>query len=510
MRKHHSILSILFIVIAVILNPLSLTAQANLHEEPRIFWGMPLPKSGKEDLIKIIGVHKDQLIILKRDRLNIFENEKWHLEQYPENNPSKKETTKIPLTLGKEEIELTLEKVIILNSTIVVIAGNKQKKNKVNDLYFCQFNANDKSFSSYTPLTSLLMDDKSNVKEDIVFCSAADELYSIKLTTRNPDPNSIEINRYNAKIELTGKKTIELKEIGEDWIIQNAMVSSENFLFFNLKNTNQGNHHTLISLNFDQNLTNLVELEIPKMEILSMHFTLEKNQLFIAGLLKEKKKNASPSAYYWAGFDQSLQTIYPLKYSDINAIEEKGIKSKEKNRDWEDLKSIQLVKSNQGLFLVSEQQRVDNICISDFRTGFIRCNDYYYFVDILCVFIALEGSSWKTTLHKYQSSIDDNGINGSVLVSEYHENGIFIVFNDHVKNFEKKEEEIKTMSNASKSICTGVSIDRNGKVSKVKLYSSKEQNIILQPRIGMGIRNKAYYVYGEKNGTSRIGKLMLP
>jgi hypothetical protein len=66
------------------------------------------------------------------------------------------------------------------------------------------------------------------------------------------------------------------------------------------------------------------------------------------------------------------------------------------------------------------------------------------------------------------------------------------------------------MSNASKSICTGVSIDRNGKVSKVKLYSSKEQNIILQPRIGMGIRNKAYYVYGEKNGTSRIGKLMLP
>lgn len=500
----------LIIVIAILLNYLFSFAQESFQEEPRIFWGVPSPKLGKEDFIKMQGIFNEQLVILKRDRLNIFENEKWHLELIPENSPTKKETINIPLTLVNGETELTMEKVLILKSNILVIAGNKQKKNKVHDLYFSIFNNGSQKFTAYAPLTSLTLDEKSNVKEEIFFCPSGDEFYSLKLTSQNLNPNSIEINKYNSSVEITGKKTIELKEPGMEWAIQNTVASNDGLLYFNLKNTNAGNQYRLVTINFADNQTNLVELEIPKMDILSMHLTLEKNTLFIGGLLKEKKKNAVPSAYYTAGFDDRLNVIYPLKYANINALEEKGIKSLEKNKDWEDLKSIQFIKTSLGLFLVSEQQRVDNICISDFRTGFIRCNDYYYFVDVLCIFISFEGNSWKTTIHKNQSSIDDYGIYGSVLISEYNQKGLAMIFNDHSKNFEKNNEDIKTMSNPFKSVCTAILIDQNGQITKRKLYSSKEQNVILQPRIGMPIRNKEHYVYGEKSGTSRIGKLILP
>jgi hypothetical protein len=500
-----------FLIILIFCCHAPLSAQAISGEEPRINWGIAMPKSGKEDFTKMLGIHRDQLIILKRDKRNIFENDKWNLEIIAENNLSKKEIVKIPLTLKDGATELSLEKILLLKNNIIIIAGLKQKKNKSLDLFYALFNSELKSFSNFSALLSIpLIESTNRESEKITTCIGGDEFYLLYQSLNPSGEKSIQILQYNAGVELLNSKSINLSPTNKEFSLDTTLVGEDGTLFFALNSTFERNSYTLVSTHFTKNKTNIVELEIPKMELSSLHLIAEKNQLFAGGLLKEKKKNASPSAFYTAIFDENLNLNRPLQFTDINSLEEKGEKSKDKNREWLDLKSLKLIKVNSGVFLVAEQQRVENICISDFRTGFIRCNDYYYFIDVLCIFAGIDVPSWKTTIHKYQSSIDDEGLFGSVLVVSDYENKCTLLFNDHQKNFGKPNAEIKSMSNPGKSHCVSVSLNTNGELIKNHLYSSKEQNIVLLPQIYMEKRKLEFYVYGEKSGTSRIGKLGLP
>lgn len=481
------------------------------NDEPVIHWGNPLPKSGRANYTKILGNWNQQILLLKQEKGNLFESAKWSIDFFSEGNNTLIESSHIPLSLDNSD-ELELNDILIFEEKIICLSSIKQRKIKKIDLYLSTLEKGQEKFSTQTLLKSIPLDiETENEGDYLKLISFGSHFFLLYPSSTATNGKQIELVQVIDNGQLSNIKSIPLPDNHRNVEIGEIHFASDSTLFFSLKNIRENISYSLVSFRITNNKTNIAELEIPKMNISSIRLLVENDLLYVGGFLKEKKKNAAPSAFFTAGFDTELNVIHQLSYSEFGKLKEKGLNNeKEKNKEWPDLKALGIMKVKDGIFLIGEQQRTDNICISDFRTGFIRCNNYYYFVDLLCIYTGFNQNSWKTSVHKYQSSIDDFGIFGSVILTSDRDSSCMVVFNDHKKNILHNSSEVKIMNNPSKSHCVAVSIDTNGKIRKFNLYSSREQNIILIPSMHKPKRNKEIYVYGERSGVSRIGLLSLP
>ena len=353
-------------------------------------------------------------------------------------------------------------------------------------------------------------------EEDFFQLTTIENDFIIAMKSENEKPEiDLEILTYSFDGNLISTKMVPLPSIKKRFNLYRIIPRQNKGFFvclktFSEKNSTENFPYILLSIDVDKINCDIIEMEIPGLRFSSIHFHYDNQQLFIAGLLKEKKRNAPVTAFYSVGFDEKLNTISPLEFMDINRLIEKNIFLKDKNKEWLDLKSLDLLKANDGYYLVAEQQRRDNICLSDFRTGFIRCNDYYYYTDLLCIYIGINNTPWKATFKKYQSSIDDGGYYSSIVYATDGQNNLYLIYNDHRKNQGNNSSSIKSMNNPSKSICKYQKLNQNGIAQTNFLYSSKEQNIILVPRFFIPNNNYELFVFGEKGGINKIGKLGLP
>lgn len=151
--------------------------------------------------------------------------------------------------------------------------------------------------------------------------------------------------------------------------------------------------------------------------------------------------------------------------------------------------------SNGGLYTLSEQYFVQEVCNRDAR-GILACNYYYYYNSIIVNSIGTDGRfRWSRLIPKYQSSVNDNGWFSSYAVSCIHDT-LRIIFNENPKNFNENDpEKFRTMYKASKSVVALVTMDPQGNAEKKSLFSNKDEHLTMRPR---------FYSYDDQ------GNLILP
>ncbi len=134
--------------------------------------------------------------------------------------------------------------------------------------------------------------------------------------------------------------------------------------------------------------------------------------------------------------------------------------------------------------LVSEHTLITETCFTDFRTALTTCNYNYYFNDIFLVKIgADETVKWKIKIPKRQVTRNDGGMYSSFSLGLIA-GRIVILYNDHPKNFELKNDRgLMFMNDPKKATVALLEIDAQGHVKKQPLFSNDKRKTWFRPRI---------------------------
>lgn len=140
------------------------------------------------------------------------------------------------------------------------------------------------------------------------------------------------------------------------------------------------------------------------------------------------------------------------------------------------------LKSDGGIYVISEQYLIQEVCNRDAR-GILACNYYYYYNSIIVHSITKDGAfMWTKSIPKFQGSVNDNGWYSSYAVS-FKKDSLYFVYNEHIKNFDQNDpDKFKSMIRPGKSVLALTVMDENGNIKKEALFNSKTGNNIVRPR----------------------------
>ena len=92
----------------------------------------------------------------------------------------------------------------------------------------------------------------------------------------------------------------------------------------------------------------------------------------------------------------------------------------------------------------------------------------------------------------------------------YNNGKLTIIYNDHIKNKGITDmDKVKRMTNFNKSIISIMTIDENGKVSRVDQKEYVKEQLIIRPRVYYRRTPVDYIIYGSKRKSDKLGELIL-
>lgn len=164
-----------------------------------------------------------------------------------------------------------------------------------------------------------------------------------------------------------------------------------------------------------------------------------------------------------------------------------------------------------GATFVAEQYFVQQSFRTDIATGRQEMLYYYYYNDLLVVDVNREGEvHWTVRVPKEQMSINDSGQFSSYALAADEEK-VYIVFNDNPENIEllkaNPQADPRQLYGMRKAIATLVTLDRAGNQVREALFSIRDFDVILRPKVHFSTNAKTLFLYGQSRKLYRIGRL---
>lgn len=159
-------------------------------------------------------------------------------------------------------------------------------------------------------------------------------------------------------------------------------------------------------------------------------------------------------------------------------------------------------------YFTAEQYYVRTTSFYDHRTGVTNYTYYYHYNDIVVVKMDQNAQVlWTRRIPKKQVTTNDNGYYSGYAVVPYKE-GLRILYNDNMKNFEPGSEgKTRPMNNPQKSMATLVTVNKEGEISRKPLFSAQEYQSILQPRIRKRLADNSLLIYTQKGKAFRFATI---
>ena len=197
--------------------------------------------------------------------------------------------------------------------------------------------------------------------------------------------------------------------------------------------------------------------------------------------------------------------------------EKRTVKRAEKGKDVElyeyDLDKM-IIRDDGGVFLVGEQFYVKRT--ESYGSPFINRNSIsqvtytYYYNDIIAVNIDPNGEIiWTEKVPKKQKTLDDEGYYSSYVAAE-NDGKLYFVFNDNPKNlFYRKGDRIHNFRKNKESLVVLVELQKNGDQSREALFSAREAEMIMRPKVCEQISDEKIILFGQKRAKQRFIELTL-
>jgi len=169
-----------------------------------------------------------------------------------------------------------------------------------------------------------------------------------------------------------------------------------------------------------------------------------------------------------------------------------------------------VLRDDGGAVLLGEQYYMENVCISDMRTGNLICSYHFYYNDIIAVNVDSNGTiTWAQRIPKFQHTINDNGFYSSYSLAAVN-NNLHFIFNDNPKNIElikTKPDRLRAMTGAQGAVTMLCSINEKGEMVRQPLFTAKGGNVILRPKVFKQINPKELIIFAQRGKKYKLGKL---
>ena len=118
--------------------------------------------------------------------------------------------------------------------------------------------------------------------------------------------------------------------------------------------------------------------------------------------------------------------------------------------------------------------------------------------------ISAEGEIlWTEKIPKRQVSSNDGGFYSSYLLGII-EDKLYFVFNDNPKNLFYKGEGKVYKFTRNESLVVVVELNSDGKQSREALFSTREANVIIRPKVCEQINSNEIILFGQKKKKQRF------
>jgi hypothetical protein len=241
----------------------------------------------------------------------------------------------------------------------------------------------------------------------------------------------------------------------------------------------------------------------------------EDEKVTVTGFYSEKDASSIKGAFY-IKIDLKTKEIITQKLKDFSfdfivsglseKQKEKEEKKKEKGKEIEllDFYLDELILNDNGtISLIAEQFEITTYQTyspgANGSPGTWTTHYRYYYNDIIVVNFSDQGEiNWSTKINKYQSSTDDGGYYSSYALTAKNDN-LYIVFNDHPDNFDKKEGAgLKTYIRGRETSQVVIKINADGNTAKEELFKSERGEVILRPKAGIRSENGNLMLYSNR------------
>lgn len=199
----------------------------------------------------------------------------------------------------------------------------------------------------------------------------------------------------------------------------------------------------------------------------------------------------------------------------LNMTESEVKRTKRKEEKGDDLAMFNLdikdiIYREDGTFIVVAEEYF--VRVVTYRVGNSTQTEYhYYYNDIIVYAVGTDYQiQWYNKIPKIQHTVNDGGFYSSYYVRSTPDRLLFI-FNDNIDNLRvvKSGRPKQFNGRKGKSIAVCVSMDYTGNTGKAKLFSVKNEEILLRPKACTKAPDNGILLFAQRGKTQRYGVVKL-
>ena len=468
------------------------------------------------------------------------------VERFEQTSVQKKETIEVKIPFINNQLS-TFEDILLLGETIWLFSSVVVENNKLLYATPVNFNSTDQLNSSIeidrfvngnpklARQSSFDLVESGNSKNLLVLHNSPFEKY-------NNEVFSYKV--FNSKLELQWAKEIELPYKGQFFKLTNHLIdNSGNVHMISAisperikgENTDRGipnNKYNLLTYYPKENKLKEFEITLGEKYVSSLSCALAPNgDLVIGGFYSNSAMYSIAGTFYLSVDPVSRRVIS----SNLKAFEkdflleflpEKKIK---KGKELSDFYFDHfIVRPDGSAVFIAEQYYMQIIYTYNDPFGYgygafgygspyyYSRNNYnyqYYYNELIVVSVNPQGEiEWTKKIPKRQLSTNDGGYYSSYALA-HNDKNIYVLFNDNPRNtpeYRAKNYELYSMTKPSKSTALFLSIDNSGKIEYQPLFSQKDMNLILRPKMHYQPTANQLIIFSQRGNKYKFGSITLP
>ncbi|MEI7595221.1 MAG: hypothetical protein WCK02_05685 [Bacteroidota bacterium] len=495
-----------------------------------VTWGLKIKKT--RDVDNIIGSDDNGIYVLKHKKSDLI------FEQYNINNLILAKTAIFPLRASDKKENI--ESIFFMDNEMFLFTSFIDKTTKKNTLLARKI---DKSTLSPTskPVTIGQIDfgeSRWGNRGSFDYHISNDQsklLIYYNLPYKKGEKEKMGYIVFNKNLEKLWEKEASLPYEDQQFKVENYKVDNNGNVYLlgvyfkdkrASKKLGEANYGYKIFTYFDfGEKTDEYDLNFGDKFITDMQFDINVKMDFVcAGFYSEKGSYGMKGTFYMSIDHKTKQIMNKsskefsfaeitqnMSAKEMKKAEKRKMKGKKVELDDYDIDDI-IMRSDGGALIIAEQYRVDVTTTTTTNAqGFTTTTTHYTYNynDILVVNISPSGEiDWVQKIVKRQRTTDDGGYFSSY-AKIIKGNKIYFIFNDNIKNIINPAEKGVYAFNKSKrkSIASIVELSADGSQTKSALFSSKEAQMMIRPKISGIINDNEMVLFGFWGRGQQIAKL---
>lgn len=501
-----------------------------------IKWGPEQKESKKSTLSDIIGHDETGFYALKTQLKNLGFSAIITLEHF---NKELEKTKSVEIELKEKKNYKRLEGVYQLNNKLYLLTSIIDKKNKINRLFIetinkqtLQLNNDSKEVASIDYATHRKFNAGTfNYK---LSRDSSKVLIYYNLPYEKGKKEKFGFQVYDNLLNKLWEKEVELPYLEELFEVENYRVTNEGNVYLlgvifkekrRVKRQGEPNYKYQV-LSYTNNGNTLTEYPIVVEDhfLTDMIITINENKDIICGGFYSAKGTFTVKGSYFLKIDGKTKEIKAKSFNEFgidfitqNMTERQEKKSKKKAEKGKKPELYKyyldeiILKDDGGAVLIGEQFYIVTVTHTYTNPNggtTTTYTNYYYYNDIIVVNIDSDGNIvWTEKVPKRQRTVNDGGFYSSYTTTVVNDK-IYFVFNDNPKNIEYKGEgKIYNFNRSKESLVVIVEMNSEGKQSREALFSAKEVEVLIRPKVCEQISKTELILFGQKKKTHKFARV---